>query len=83
MIGHGPDVEQLLEREYGIRGSLSTLGGENTNLLVRAADGRKYVLKILSDAEASADLTSLEDAMTSHIAASGQTLAVPVLWQPA
>ena len=85
MIGHDADAEHLLEREYGIRGTLSRLGGENTNLLVRAADGRKFVLKLFSETHAthaSADLVALEDAMTSHIAASGQGPAVPVIVRP-
>lgn len=80
MIGHDADAGQLLEREYGIRGTLTRLGGENTNLLVRAADGRRFVLKLASADDAG--LAALEDAITSHIAASGIGLAVPAIMHP-
>jgi 4-aminobutyrate aminotransferase-like enzyme/Ser/Thr protein kinase RdoA (MazF antagonist) len=52
-------LAELLEREYGLTGSLTRLPGEALNYRLAAADGRRFVVKVM-DPATSADALDLE-----------------------
>jgi 4-aminobutyrate aminotransferase-like enzyme/Ser/Thr protein kinase RdoA (MazF antagonist) len=69
-------VAAICESEYGLRGHISRLGGENDNYLISAADGKRYVLKTAGD-QVPSDLLDLEHRAIEHLLASGMKLDLP------
>ena len=63
----------LVAREYGIAGAAVPLGGEGSNFLIDADDGRRFVLKF-ADAD---DRTALEHAAMAHLAAADLPFSLP------
>ena len=53
-------VEALLAAHWEAGGTISRLPGENLNLLVRAPDGRRSVLKITTEDSADVELEEAE-----------------------
>ncbi|MBN9241282.1 MAG: aminotransferase class III-fold pyridoxal phosphate-dependent enzyme [Mesorhizobium sp.] len=71
------ELEALLDRAYGLRGTLKPLSGErDQNLMVSAFDGRAYVLKIANAAEPPEAL-AFQTAALDHIAKVDPELPVP------
>ncbi len=71
-------LAELLEREYGIRGSLARLAGENDNFLVTDPDGSRYVLKLNGDQQSSRSL-ALEHLAVETLAVADLGLELPRL----
>jgi 4-aminobutyrate aminotransferase-like enzyme/Ser/Thr protein kinase RdoA (MazF antagonist) len=63
----------LVAREYGIAGAAVPLGGEGSNFLIDAGDGRRFVLKF-ADTD---DRTALEHAAMAHLAAAELPFSLP------
>ena len=76
----GPDAfEDLAGRHFGLSGTLVPLYSErDQNMLLRAADGRGWVLKIANAAEEPA-LVAAQIAALRHIARADPDLPVPVV----
>ena len=74
----GPDAfEDLAGRHFGLSGTLVPLYSErDQNMLLRAADGRGWVLKIANAAEEPA-LVAAQIAALRHIARADPDLPVP------
>lgn len=70
------ELEDLLERGYGLRGELTRLGGVGENFLVEAEGGGRFVLKLL-DADLSAADVDFEQAMISAAARADRGLVLP------
>ena len=66
----------ILSRDYALSGTITPLGGENSNYLVTLADGSRSVLKIAGSAQ-SGEFLELEHAATEAVATSDIGLAVP------
>jgi 4-aminobutyrate aminotransferase-like enzyme/aminoglycoside phosphotransferase (APT) family kinase protein len=73
---HNPSLVELLEREYGISGVISPLGGENDNFLVVDPNGERFVLKLNGDQQSTATL-ELEHLAVETLAASDLALELP------
>jgi Ser/Thr protein kinase RdoA (MazF antagonist) len=69
---------RCLRDHYGIEGSLSRLGGENINYLVRANEGKRYVLKIV-DEHMPSDVVAMEYAAVEHAISKGFRLKLPII----
>ena len=67
---------RCLRDHYGIEGSLSRLGGENINYLVRANEGERYVLKIV-DEHMPSEVVAMEYAAVEYAISSGFSLKLP------
>ena len=75
------DITSLLSAEYGVKGSVSRLAGENDNHRVDATDGQKYVLKFAGDQQ-SADSITLEHLAVEAAVATGTALQLPRVVRP-
>ena len=69
-------IRRLLLDEYGLRGELKRLPGENLNYLVNASSGRRYVLKIASD-ERGNEVIDMEHRASEHVALANIDLKFP------
>ena len=70
------EAERVAEREFGVRGQATELGGErDANFLIRSAGGERLV-KVANAAEPD-ELLDFQSAALEHIAASDPELAVP------
>ena len=67
-------ISEFLFANYGLQGSLERLGGENLNYLVTTPKGRRQVLKIVEEPEAT---TFLKAGERARVHASG---ALEVSW---
>src|SRR4051794_20924720 len=69
-----PTAERLASEHYGLRAAAKVLPGElDDNFELTAADGRRYVLKVLAGAGGAA----LQDAALEHLAATAAAGLVP------
>jgi 4-aminobutyrate aminotransferase-like enzyme/Ser/Thr protein kinase RdoA (MazF antagonist) len=77
IVENGPDpvLGALLSDAYGIEGCLSPLGGEHENVLVEAADGRRFVLKRYAVGDESS--IDFEHALAEHVASHLPDVSVP------
>ena len=72
-----PDVLALLEREYGLRGSLAVLVSErDQNFRLETADGSRFVVKIANSAEPF-EITDFQVRALQHLESRGCDVAVP------
>lgn len=72
-----PDVLALLEREYGLQGSLTALVSErDQNFRLGTAEGRRFVVKIANSAEPF-EITDFQVRALQHLEARGCDVAVP------
>jgi len=72
-----PGAASVLERLYGLHGSLEELPGElDRNFLVTVGPDRRFVLKIYGTA-AKAEVLDFQDAALAHIAQHDSALPVP------
>ena len=70
------EAERVAEREFGVRGRATDVGGErDANFLIRSEDGER-LLKVANAAEAEA-LLDFQGAALEHIAAQDPALPVP------
>jgi Ser/Thr protein kinase RdoA (MazF antagonist) len=74
-----PDEAAALASElFGVTGTARPLGSnQETNLLLRAAGGERYVLKVANPAFG-AEVLDLQNRAMQHVAAAGTGLAVPL-----
>jgi len=74
----GFEIEALLQRDYGLAGTLAPLDSERDQNVLVAAGGHRYVLKIANAAE-DCGFLALQNAALEHIAAVAPDLGVPRL----
>jgi Ser/Thr protein kinase RdoA (MazF antagonist) len=69
-------IHQCLLGNYGIRGSLLRLPGENLNYLVTTVEGDRYILKIV-DEDMPAEVVEMEYAVIEHALSKGFDYQLP------
>jgi 4-aminobutyrate aminotransferase-like enzyme/Ser/Thr protein kinase RdoA (MazF antagonist) len=67
---------ELVRAEYGLDGEIKPLSGENENYLVSLADGRRYVLKRITE-RISSEVLEMERQIVAHLQAAGVKLDLP------
>lgn len=71
------ELEQLLQRKYGLCGAFRPLSGErDQNLAIKTASGASFVLKIANTAE-DPDFLACQNAALEHVAAEDPGLPIP------
>jgi Ser/Thr protein kinase RdoA (MazF antagonist) len=71
-------IADLLHAEYNLTGEITLLRGENENYRITLANGRSYVLKLVT-ARISSEVLELEGEIVAHLQAAGVKLDLPQL----
>jgi Ser/Thr protein kinase RdoA (MazF antagonist) len=71
-------IGEFIFANYGLKGSLERLGGENLNYLVTTPEGRRQVLKIVDETEAE-ESAELENRLIEHVRKAGFELGLPAI----
>ncbi len=69
-------LAELVQVEYGLHGEITPLSGENENYLVALEDGRRYVLKLITE-RISSGVLEMEQQIVAHLQAAGVDLDLP------
>jgi Ser/Thr protein kinase RdoA (MazF antagonist) len=73
-------VLKCLEDNYGLRGSLERLAGENLNYLLTTGEGVRHIVKIVDD-DMPAEVVEMEFAAIEHADAAGFSIKLPIIIQ--